>query len=147
MRKLHNVNVKMAEWLNRFKWTYFFTLTTGYELTIKSARRLAERWFLLMGVPGSRIFWVCEKNECRDGSHLHGLLYINDNDPLFGSEVFNPFQKCIKTWQIVSRNNSKRRGEYNFNRCQFKRYDEKKGAAGYCAKYLLKKNADYDFIG
>lgn len=144
MRDLSKTVNGMAEWLTDYEWTYFFTLTTRYPLSVKSARRMVERWFNKIYVKDSRIFWVCEKNECSDGSHLHGLLYVNNDADLFGKEQFNPFGKCIKAWQEVSRSNKE--DMKGFNRCQFKRYDNKRGAAGYCAKYITKYSADYDFI-
>jgi len=34
----------------------------------------------------------------------------------------------------------------SWNAINLKRYNPKKGAAGYCAKYIVKKRADYDLL-
>ena len=44
---VHALHVRnaYAEWLNEFKWTYWATFTTGYKLTMPSARRAMEGMF------------------------------------------------------------------------------------------------------
>ena len=142
MRILRNDEIKEAygKFLDKMEWSYFFTLTTVYGLTEKSARRLVERWFNKFKITGSRLFWGSEKYESKDGCHMHGLLFmpVNEQKLLFKETGINKFQRDInKMWHEVSGGN---------NRAQILRFDNKKDGGGYCTKYINKNSCDYDLI-
>lgn len=123
------------------------TGSTRYELTLKSSRRLAERWFNAIKKDGWLLFWVAEKFECKDGFHIHGLLSVPKEDPY-------TFNQLIDHWQLATGNKalSIKDGhkiewdKEKWNALNLKRYDKKRGAGGYCAKYVFKCNADYDLL-
>jgi len=145
----NNRQIKQAyiAWLETLPWTFFLTGTTRYELTLKSTRRLFERWFDAFKTEGSHLFWVAEKFECKDGFHGHGLLYVPDAP----EDLFN---RMIDHWQIATGNKAisnhpGKRIEWdkeNWNALNLKKYDRKRGAGGYCAKYVFKNDADYDLL-
>jgi hypothetical protein len=139
-----NVNYanELANYLQVQDWKQFFTLTTGYELTLKSSRRLVERFHdrakykVCNGV--LRTFWVAEKFEVKDGYHIHGLL----DYPL---EVFpgnNDYEVLTEVHQIVSA--AQKTGQRY--RASFLKYDPARSAGRYCSKYLLKRYSDYDLL-
>ncbi len=84
------------------------------------------------------IFWVAEKFEAKDGYHLHGLM--NYNPETFPAN--NGWEVLSQTYQITS--GASRKGE-KF-RVKFDKYNAKRSAGKYCAKYLLKQCSDYDFL-
>lgn len=135
----------MGDWVSTLPWKHFITLTTGYELTLPSARRLNQRLVDRISsevIPGNpvQLFWVAEKFECKDGYHTHGLL--NYPEDAFPSHCF-PAEVLDESFQIVS---GARKNGYKKFHCNFSKYDPKKAAARYCSKYLLKRCADWDFI-
>jgi len=132
-----------ADWLQSQDWKHFITMTTPYELTLGGARRLSERFYEravnnVFDGTSSRMFWVAEKFEAKDGFHLHGL--IDYNDGIFPAG--NGWEVLSETYQITS--GARKKGE-NF-RVQFAKYDSRRAAGKYCAKYLLKECADYDVL-
>ena len=151
IRNLHpsgQVALKNAyvEYLDTIPWTFFFTGTTRYDLTLKSARRLADRWYDAIKVTGeSLFFWVAEPHELKDGHHLHGLLKY---PPVrFG------FERLYDTWQWATGNtvvpNKESKLKWNkatHNYVHLKDFDPKLNASGYCAKYILKQHSDYDLL-
>jgi len=133
----------MADWLQSQPWQHFFTMTSKYELTLKSARRLVERFDnrakkMVYRGGDSRTFWVAEKYELKDGFHLHGLLNYDTN--IFPAE--NGYEVLTETYQIVS--GARKSGGHN--RVQFSKYNKERSAGMYCAKYLLKGCSDYDIM-
>lgn len=118
-------------------------MTTPYELTLGGARRLSERFYdratshVFDGTP-SKMFWVAEKFEAKDGFHTHGLIDYDSN--IFPAG--NGWEVLTETYQITS--GARKRGQ-RF-RVQFARYDKKRAAGKYCAKYLLKECADFDML-
>jgi hypothetical protein len=136
-----------VKYLETLPWTYFLTGSTRYELTLKSSRRLAERWFDAIKSEGAILFWVAEKFECKDGFHIHGLLSVPKEDHY-------TFNQLIDHWQLATGNKAisvgnDRKIEWDkakWNALNLKRYDKKRGAGGYCAKYVFKRDADYDLL-
>jgi len=129
-----NVADEYANWIASYPWTWFVTFTTPYELTLKSARRAMERYFTHtsnLTLNPQMLFWVAEPFECKDGYHTHGLFY---------SDI--TFKKAVEAYQITSA--AKRHG--NYARIHLSRYNPRKAAARYCAKYLLKRYSDYDLL-
>jgi len=149
-----------ANFLGTLEWDYFATFTTGYELTLKSARRAMERFHskINQNHGGSVLFWVAEPFECKDGFHTHALLKLKNQNLVFenrrkvkttlvnGSIIdFNiketGFDVVKNTWQLVTKAN-----EENYNRIELKRYNSKLGAKHYVGKYILKTRSDYDIL-
>lgn len=141
-----------SDWLNKFKWTHFITLTTPYALSLNSARRLSERFYskLKDHQYEPQLFWVAEKYESKDGYHLHGLLKINKKTlPIHEYKfITNLYQICAGTSKCV-----KVDGELkyiNWSRIELAKYDKKRNGGGYCAKYVMAENnstnAEYDFL-
>lgn len=156
-QNLPDTRKAVIKYLESLPWTFFLSGTTRYELTPKSNRRLIERWyngFLIepcqannftpyyyagIRTKGSKLFWVSEPFELKDGCHGHGLLYLpgyipNESD----------FNRLIDHWQLVTGN--KDRSRENWNALNLKLYDPKRKAGGYCAKYIMKDSADYDIL-
>jgi hypothetical protein len=140
-----NVSLKVAgangiaDYLKEQDWKRFCTFTTGYELTLPSARRLMERFYnrasdkVFDSMP-IKLFWVAEKFEVKDGYHTHGLL----NYPVKYEEQFNVMEVLTETFRVVSKQSNAR--------VNLSKYNKKRSAAKYCAKYLLKSCSDYDFL-
>lgn len=133
-----------ANWLQAQTWQRFCTFTTGYPLSLPSARRAMERFYAraqaeVFNGADVQMFWVAEKFECKDGYHTHGLLNY-DNTSVSG--VPNLHEVLSHTWNVVSGAYGKRK-RY---RSSFSNYNKKRSAGKYCSKYLLKRYADYDFL-
>lgn len=118
-----DVKSAWAEWLNSKAWTYWTTFTTRYELSLPSARRLAERIakFTLDG-NDTYMFWVAEEFDVRDGQHIHALI------------------KTDISWDEL------RRFGLRYGRCYIESYDPAIGAGRYVSKYISKRMTDYDWI-
>lgn len=146
--KVQNNSQKYKEayidWLQALPWTFFITGTTRYELTVKSNRRLQERFYEAMCIRGSKLFYVAEPFDLKDGCHSHSLFYIPPNIKPFNPEGDFIFHEIINTWQWATGN--KELCKEKWSRIQVRRYDSKKGAGGYCGKYLFKSNSDYDLL-
>jgi len=146
-------------WLNTLPWTFFLTGSTRYELTLKSNRRLIDRWYNGFLVepcrsnnytpyfhPGiktksSCLFWVSEPFELKDGCHGHGLLYLPGYDPDRDRAIYT---KLIDHWQLVTGNGGRDRDTWNALNLSL--YNPKRGGGGYCSKYIMKDGADYDIF-
>lgn len=139
-----NYSDKMGDWLQEREWKRFITLTTGWELTLPSARRMNERLHerltteVFNGVKPV-LFWVAEKFEAKDGYHTHGLL---DYDLEQIPEGVNIVPLLDMSYQIVS--GARKQGR-RFH-CAFSKYDGARAAGKYCSKYLLKRYADWDLL-
>src|ERR1017187_10261975 len=131
------IHVDYATWLNTMDWDVFGTFTTKYAMSVPAARRSMERLYSNLKTTNERVrlFWVAEPFDSRQGYHTHGLVYTG-NLP----EANN--LQLIKAWQIVSKGG----GGKKFNRAILKRYEKDLGANFYVSKYMLRKNADYDFL-
>jgi len=130
-RKLHQ---DYGNWLNGYNWQYFGTFTTGYEMTIRTARRSMEGLFReLLKAGKTNMFWVAESFELKDGYHTHALLSV--------PEVLQ-YKNIIDIWQKVSGGSS--RGVWN--RIDLQKYNKARGAGYYVSKYVTKRLTDYDFL-
>lgn len=131
----------LSDYLQKQRWDYFVTFTTRYELTLPSARRLMERFMDRTGQKSftqQKLFWAAERFECKYGYHVHGLL-----------ETKLDYQDIIQAYQIVTGKNSfecKWEDKNNWQAITLRKYNPSKAAAKYCAKYILKRYADYDFL-
>lgn len=134
-------------------WTYFATMTTPYEMTLKSARRLAENthrsWSRMTGRQ-CRLLWVAERNELRDGHHIHGLVWVPDNfrDPHLHYALCEAYQVCTGA---KAQTIDKRTGKVKYDkwsRIDLQAYDKKRNAGGYLTKYMTKASSllDWDIL-
>ena len=77
---MKNTNKQYVSFLNQQKWSFFCTFTTAYTMSIKSSRRLMDRFFSSLKrkyqKEEPRLFWVAEPNNIRVGYHLHGLFIL-----------------------------------------------------------------------
>lgn len=135
-----------SEYLADNGYNYFFTLTTQYHLTLKSARRLAERvisnWKKLD--PTIKVFWVAERYKNKAGYHLHGMFAVREDltDKLWYQNFLNAFQRAtgVEQWQRID---LRRIHEVREGTKSKRKWSEKPSA--YCSKYIVKKSVDYDF--
>jgi hypothetical protein len=127
----------LGQMLDRYRWRYFFTLTTKHELTLKSARRLTEKTFgnlnarkqMQGGGDKSAVVWFVEAHKEKPGYHIHGL-YMGEASK---AEIH-------KTWNKF--NGAEKKPEH-YVRCLD--YIKDYGASFYVAKYVVKGFTDWDF--
>ena len=135
-----------ADWLqsDQFAWNRFGTFTTGYELTLKSSRRLMDRYHDRLNnhvFDGNvKLFWVAERFEAKDGYHCHGLLQYDPGQAK--REGWDEMEVMTESFQIVTGANKKGK-RY---RVALNRYNKNRAGGRYCAKYLLKRYADFDLL-
>lgn len=121
-------------------------------LSLPAARRLAERThkgLKELADGDCRMFFVMERNQLRDGHHMHALLYMPDrfHQPHLYQAIIDTYQ--AKVGAKVERND---RGKLTWSgrgRIDVQRFDKRKNAAGYCLKYMMKARngpADYDLL-
>jgi len=127
-----------VSYLETIEWDFWITGTTNYALTLPSARRLMDRFHNNMKRYSGTLFrdelkiwWVAEPFDLRYGYHLHFLMEAKP-EPRF-KEIYTLWNYACK------------RSE-GHHRCQAERYKPGKGAGAYCAKYILKRNSDYDLL-
>ncbi len=105
-------------------WSQFATFTTTLPISLKSARRLMEKVATRVLRGGEYMFWAAERFELgREGYHLHALINTRHS------------AKQIEAWYSKL-----------YGRADVRRYDPKRGAAGYVAKYMTKAAFDYDML-
>lgn len=125
-------------YLDTLPWDFFITGSTRYDLTLKSVRRLVERWYDRIKLMNeSMLFWVAEPFELKDGHHMHGLLRM----PACSKQYFN---LMVDYWQWATGNNEGLK--HKWNALHLVNYNPKQGASGYCAKYIMKDHSDYDLL-
>lgn len=133
-----------SEWLDTMPWNYFITLTTSYEMSLKSARKLFERFHNGLQIPGQEnwSFWVGEKFSLRDSYHIHGFLKV--------SFPWDP-ELLEMLWDDVSISGGKSSCKKNgrpHHISQFRKRNPKKKAAAYIMKdcgYSVKELSGHDF--
>ena len=128
------------------KWDFFATLTTRYSLTLKSGRRLIERYFDMIKYPGDIMFYVLEPFELSDSNHLHALW----KHPIKNWAEYN---HLLKFWQKATGKqhfNIDGRGfdwdKKNWNALNLRKYNPKLGGAAYICNKLTKPGTDYDLL-
>lgn len=133
----------MAKWIGGQPWTYFVTFTTPYEMSTKSARRLMDRthrsWSLLTDGHCKLIYFM-ERNELRDGCHLHALVHVPDKFRQLHWYVTMVDAYQAMTGAKVIKNE---KGKVTWDgraRIDMRRYNGRKDAGGYAAKYASKNN-------
>jgi hypothetical protein len=131
--------IEYGNWLNTMDWNCFCTLSTSYFLTMKQARRAADRLhsFLNTNYGNAKIFWVAEPFDSNVGCHVHALVSFNS------SSVIKDMVSIIKrAWQVVTKGN---RGKKH-NHTVIRPYESSLGANFYVSKYMLRNNSDYDIL-
>jgi len=133
----------MAKWIGGQPWTYFVTFTTPYEMSTKSARRLMDRthhsWCLLTD-GACKLIYFMERNELRDGCHLHALAHVPDQ-----FRELHLYTAMVDAYQAMAGAKVKRNdnGKITWEgraRIDMRRYNGRKDAGGYAAKYASKNN-------
>lgn len=133
-------------------WTFFATFTTPYEMSLKAARRLCDRvhgsWSRLSD-DQCTMFWVAERNECRDGHHVHALVDVPEKfraPQLYGS-LIESYQ-----WMVGAKAETidRETGEVKYTgrgRIDLRKFDNRRNATSYLTKYVTKGDlADWDFL-
>lgn len=133
-------------YLESMGWDFFATLTTRYSLTLKSGRRLIERYFDMIKYPGDIMFYVLEPFELSDGNHLHALW----KHPTKGKTEFN---RLIHMWQVATGNRNLNIDGHGtnwdkekWNALNLRKYNPKLGGAAYICYKLTKPGTDYDLL-
>src|SRR5690349_4721625 len=64
-----------GEWLNKYDWTYFVTLTSNSQISLKQANEYINQLYnqLSKGNEVINLFWVAEPHIAH-GYHLHALI-------------------------------------------------------------------------
>jgi len=137
------VQESYSNWLESMDWDFFCTYTTNYELTLKSARRIMERYHkkLKANYSDTRFFWVAEPFDCKEGFHTHALLYFNDRNykNISISNRSLDFELGRKSWSAVNPNSAN-------SYCKLERFKPSRGATSYVGKYMNKYRSDYDLL-
>ena len=129
----------VSQFLDTWKWDYFVTFTTDYELSLKSCRRLMVNYAarlnlfnLSHGMPDdpTLLAWFCEANPNRGGHHIHALL----KTPIGVQDQFQEWQKVSGSqWP---------KGQAN--RVRSEAYIRTLGASYYVSKYVTKEFCEWD---
>ena len=148
-RRNNLIKVDSYSWimyLKNMEWDFFATLTTRYSLTLKSGRRLIERYFDMIKYPGDLMFYVLEPFELSDGNHLHALW----KHPTKNRTEFNRLKHM---WQVATGNqrlNIDGQGfdcdKENWNALNLRKYNPNLGGAAYICNRLTKPGTDYDML-
>lgn len=138
------------DWLDSMEWSFWCTLTTPYELTVKSARRAILRYHAILSRISNkrcRIFFVLEPFGIKEGMHIHCLISMPDkyHEPDYYQQMVDSWQLCTGRYKRVK----DERGcwvEQQKARIDLKRYRKDIKATGYCSKYMMKDDIDYDLL-
>jgi hypothetical protein len=151
-----NWNASYAEWVCRQKWDWFLTVTSKHNLSIESARRVAERMVGRIQLAGSghrspdekdgALLWVAEPHKhSSDGYHLH-CLYKKPQPRFAGWSNKREFQFLLNVCRnaVGGQPWHNRKGKLGlWHRIEIQPY-KGKSAAEYCSKYITKDLADWD---
>lgn len=132
----NEIIIAYADWLNSMDWGFYCTLTTRYSMSVKSARRSAERLYshLQKNIGGIRLFWVAEPFDAKYGYHIHALIHFVN--PI----LYDAKELIKKAWQVIS----KGKGGKEYNNTVIQPYKSELGANYYVSKYVLRNNSDFD---
>lgn len=162
----HNRASAMEKYIRSEAWDWFITITSKHHLTEASARRVAQQYVRLIQLSGSVDFrqgsdnhridvakgnnglcmWVAEPHKhSQSGYHLHLLLRL----PYRYKDLSNKKQfRFLLDKARLSVGGSEWLNAKGisglWHRCQLEPYRGDK-ASEYCAKYVTKDFADYDF--
>ena len=129
----------VANFLDTWKWDYFGTFTTEYELSIKSTRRLMDVYTAQLNLFNLKrglideptlVSWFAEVNPNRGGHHIHALIKSSIG-----------VQDQFQVWQRVSGSQWPKGPS---NRVKIESYMRTLGANYYVSKYITKSHCDWD---
>jgi hypothetical protein len=85
-----------------------------------------------------RVFFVMERNQLRDGHHLHALVHVPDrfHQPHLYGALIDTYQVMVGA--TVERNDGGKLKWKGRGRIDLRKFDKRKNAAGYCLKYMMK---------
>ena len=141
--------------IDSYPWTYFFTFTTRYELSRRTARQLIERTWKnwKRDCPTiENLFWVAEPHK-QTGYHLHGLIKTGSEDSFSTSS--DDLKHLLKQgeWGLLVKSYQRSAGfgmnEYaseGWHRNLIERIQNKETAKNYLTKYITKSCEDWDFF-
>jgi hypothetical protein len=113
---------------NAYQWDYWTTFTLNRPMSMKGARRLSQVITTDFCYPTpfkeTGLLWVAEPFDTAIGYHIHALL-----------------SSSLTIKGILQ---AKAEKPNRYGRIHIERYDVKKGANGYCAKYITKDLSDWD---
>lgn len=143
-----------AEWIESMEWDFYMTLSTGYQMTLKSARRAADRFHKIAArnIGQNRLFWVAEPFDLKDGYHIHALVKFacerlkNQSTRHQGAKVSLDWIGVRRSWSIAAGNKSYKAKGADGVRADIQRYIPSYGANYYLGKYMQKEQADYDLL-
>lgn len=153
-----SIKSKYSEYLKQWEWTWFCTFTTNYTLSVKSSRRLMDRFFQMLseyttelGYDRPVMFWGVEPFEAKDGMHLHALIKIHDDfkkRQMF-MPILNLYQVATGNKWVSNLPDGTIVWDKPYNRIQLAKAKKGKGT-GYITKYCVKKQngkneMDYDW--
>ncbi len=125
--------------LEKQGYTHYVTITTTYQLSMKSARNLAERFGNQLNYDGvvAEMFWVAESFDITEGNHIHALV------KLVGTDITNPINRI----KVAAQNaiGVSRKG-MDYKNTKIYPYKPNLGANYYIAKYITKPITDYDIF-
>lgn len=130
-----------GNFLDSIHWDFFATLTTKYDLSVESGRRLLVRFHnnLYKNHPDLQTFFTLEPYDAKDGRHVHVL--INFGRLLNEQQIAMAKRTIKKEWERVAG-----RGKTESNFTVVRDFIPQGGAHIYVAKYLYKEGAEYDFF-
>ncbi len=136
-----SIRLAWTDWLSSFHWDHFATLTFADPRSEASARKAFLRFVgQLRGLThGGSVGYFCGYEYGTFGRlHLHSLMRTSTPQPDLGvggvphPSAALPCELVWKTWFET------------YGRATVARYDPRRGAAGYVAKYVTKRLAYYD---
>lgn len=145
----------MNQMLDTMTWTYFFTFTTRYELSRKSARQLIERTWSIWkkDCPSvEKAFWVAEPHK-QTGYHLHGLIETDGKDSFSTSSgdlksllKQNEWGLLVKSYQRAAGFGHNEHATEGWHRNKIERIVNVETAKNYLTKYVTKSCEDWDLL-
>ena len=150
-----------ADWLNGMPWTFFVTFTVPYLNGISTTAAMAlmnrthESW-KKMANGQCTFFYVTERNQLRDGHHMHALVWLPDHftHPHMYCGLIDAYQAMVGAkvvrndgGKLIWANGSvyddfygKRKvSDYgDRGRIDIRKFDKGRKAASYCLKYIMK---------
>ena len=127
-----------AQFLKRFKWDLFGTLTSQFKLSLASARRAIERVYKILTKKYriNSFYWCAETFSQLDSYHLHILIQFNDHQ-LSSNKKAALVHTAWKT--AIGQKDSK-----EIPICTIRKYKKDAGGEEYFTKMISNKIGDYD---
>jgi len=111
-----------CNYLDEFQFNVFGTHTTRRPITMKSSRKLAEKFFdTFSGIDA--FFFACEPFDTREGFHFHSLIKSG-----YDANTFQSY------W------------DERYGRGRFDYIKGQSGVQAYVTKYITKTTSDYDLL-